>query len=313
MPWWAFAIFIGFVIAMLLVDLEFFHTEAHTPTLKESGSWVTVWVSLALIFGVGIWVFQGGTAGGEFFAGYLIEYSLSVDNMFVFVLIFSYFQVPLAFQHQVLFYGILGAMIFRGIFIFAGTALINNFEWVIYIFGAFLIFTAFRITFGSEEVHPENNPVLKFARKRMRTTHDFDGQKLFTIQNGARVATPLLVTLIFIEVTDIVFAVDSIPAIFSVNGSVHRVDVEARDPWSASALLPAGGVDEQAAPPQVRTGDHPRLRWRQDAARGGRLPLPDLDFALGDRRGPGSDRIPFVQDRAERGPHAGGGYAEPPP
>ncbi|MPZ68368.1 MAG: TerC/Alx family metal homeostasis membrane protein [Actinobacteria bacterium] len=216
MPWWAFVIFIGFVIAMLLVDLKFFHTEAHTPTLKESGAWVTVWVSLALIFGIGIWVFQGGTAGGEFFAGYLIEYSLSVDNMFVFVLIFSYFQVPLAFQHQVLFYGILGAMIFRGIFILAGTALINNFEWVIYIFGAFLIFTAFRIAFGNEEVHPENNPVLKFARKRLRTTTEFDGQKLFTMENGVRAATPLLITLIFIEVTDIVFAVDSIPAIFSV-------------------------------------------------------------------------------------------------
>lgn len=215
-PWYYFVGFIAFVIAMLLVDLKFFHTEAHTPTLKESSAWVAVWVSLAVIFGIGMWIIRGGTAGGEFFAGYLIEYSLSVDNMFVFVLIFSYFQVPVAYQHQVLFFGILGAMIFRGLFIFAGTALINSFEWVIYIFGAFLIFTAFRIAFGSEEVHPENNPVLRFARKRLRTTSDFHGQKLFTMENGKRVATPLFITLLFIEVTDIVFAVDSIPAIFSV-------------------------------------------------------------------------------------------------
>ncbi len=215
-PWFYFVGFIAFVIAMLLIDLKFFHTEAHTPTLKESSAWVTVWVSLAVIFGVGMWIIRGGTAGGEFFAGYLIEYSLSVDNMFVFLLIFSYFQVPGAYQHQVLFFGILGAMIFRGLFIFAGTALINSFEWVIYVFGAFLVFTAFRIAFGSEEVHPENNPVLKFARKRLRTTVDFHGQKLFTMENGKRVATPLFITLLFIEVTDIVFAVDSIPAIFSV-------------------------------------------------------------------------------------------------
>lgn len=215
-PWYAYVGFIAFVIAMLLIDLKFFHTEAHAPTLKESSAWVTVWVSLAVIFGIGLWIIEGGVAGGEFFAGYLIEYSLSVDNMFVFVLIFSYFQVPIAYQHQVLFYGILGAMVFRGIFIFAGTTLINSFEWVIYIFGAFLIFTAFRIAFGSEEVHPENNPVLKFARKRLRTTTEFDGQKLFTLENGKRVATPLFITLLFIEVTDIVFAVDSIPAIFSV-------------------------------------------------------------------------------------------------
>lgn len=215
-PWYYFVGFIAFVIAMLLIDLKFFHTEAHAPTLKESSAWVAVWVSLAVIFGIGMWIIRGGTAGGEFFAGYLIEYSLSVDNMFVFLLIFSYFQVPAAYQHQVLFFGILGAMIFRGLFIFAGTALINSFEWVIYVFGAFLVFTAFRLAFGNEEVHPENNPVLRFARKRLRTTTDFHGQKLFTMENGKRVATPLFITLLFIEVTDIIFAVDSIPAIFSV-------------------------------------------------------------------------------------------------
>jgi tellurite resistance protein TerC len=136
--------------------------------------------------------------------------------MFVFIVIFSYFQVPRAYQHQVLFFGILGAMIFRGVFIAAGVALIETFEWMIYVFGAFLIYTAFRIAKGTEEVHPDQNPVLKLFRRRFPTTSEFDGQKLFTLQNGKRLATPLFVTLLFIEITDIIFAVDSIPAIFAV-------------------------------------------------------------------------------------------------
>ncbi len=215
-PWYLYAGFIGFVIAMLLIDLKFFHAEEHEPTARESGIWVAIWIGLALVFGVIVYFWKGGSTGAEYFAGYLIEYSLSVDNMFVFVLIFSYFRVPLAYQHQVLFYGILGAMIFRGIFIALGVALIANFEWIIYVFGAFLIYTAFRIARGTEEVHPEDNPVLKFAQKRIHTTTRFDGQKLFTMENGKRVATPLLIVLIFIEVTDIIFAIDSIPAIFGI-------------------------------------------------------------------------------------------------
>ncbi len=215
-PWYLYAGFIGFVIAMLVIDLKFFHAEEHEPTARESGIWVAIWIGLALVFGVIVYFWKGGSTAAEYFAGYLIEYSLSVDNMFVFVLIFSYFRVPLAYQHQVLFYGILGAMIFRGIFIALGVALINNFEWIIYVFGAFLIYTAFRIARGTEEVHPEENPVLKFAQKRIRTTTRFDGQKLFTMENGKRVATPLLIVLIFIEVTDIIFAIDSIPAIFGI-------------------------------------------------------------------------------------------------
>jgi tellurite resistance protein TerC len=209
--------FIAFIVAMLLVDLKFFHAKEHEPTIKESATWVAVWVSLALAFGVGILVLEGGNLAGQYFAGYLIEYSLSVDNMFVFIVIFSYFSVPRAYQHQVLFYGILGAIVFRGLFIALGTALIHSFEWVIYIFGAFLIFTAYRVAKGSaEEMHPEHNPILKWVRKRTPTTHNFDGQKLFTIENGKRVATPLFIVLIFVEVTDILFAVDSIPAIFGV-------------------------------------------------------------------------------------------------
>lgn len=212
-----YAGFIAFIIAMLLVDLKLFHAEEHEPTIKESATWVCVWVTLAVLFGLGILVLKGHRPAGEYFAGYMIEYSLSVDNMFVFVVIFSYFSVPRAYQHQVLFYGILGAIISRGIFIALGTALINSFEWVIYIFGAFLIVTAFRVAKGTaQEVHPDDNPILKLIRKRTRTTSSFSGQRLFTVENGRRVATPLFIVLIFVEITDILFAVDSIPAIFGV-------------------------------------------------------------------------------------------------
>jgi tellurite resistance protein TerC len=216
-PWYFYAGFVAFVIAMLLIDLLFFHREEEEPSVSKSAAWVTVWVSLAVTFGIALWVIESTEAGQEFFAGYLIEYSLSVDNMFVFIVIFSYFSIPLRLQHQVLFFGILGAIIFRGIFIAIGTVLIQNFHWVIYIFGAFLLYTAYRVAIGAtEEVHPENNPVLNFARRRFRTTTKFDGQKLFTVENGKRLATPLFITLIFIETTDIVFALDSIPAIFAI-------------------------------------------------------------------------------------------------
>jgi tellurite resistance protein TerC len=216
-PWYLYVAFIAFVIGMLLIDLRFFHAEEHDPTPKESATWVGIWVALALAFGVGIFIWnERAHAGTEYFAGYILEYSLSVDNMFVFVLIFTYFQVPFAYQHQVLFYGILGAMIFRGLFIAAGVSLIQTFDWIIYVFGAFLIITAVRIAMSTEEVHPDENPILNFAKRRLPTTTKFDGQKLFTIENGKRVATPLLIVLIFIEITDIVFAVDSIPAIFGI-------------------------------------------------------------------------------------------------
>ena len=215
-PWYLYAGFIAFVIAMLLVDLKFFHAEEHDPTPRESGIWVAVWVGLAVVFGIIVFFWKGPETTAEFFAGYLIEYSLSVDNMFVFVLIFSYFKVPLKFQHQVLFFGILGAMIFRGVFIVLGVALIERFEWVIYVFGAFLIYTAIKIARGTEEVHPEDNPILNFAKKHVPSTTKFDGQKLFTMENGKRVATPLFIVLLFIELTDIVFAIDSIPAIFAI-------------------------------------------------------------------------------------------------
>jgi tellurite resistance protein TerC len=214
--WWVYAGFLAFVILMLLLDLKVFHREGHEPSTKESGIWVGVWVALAVLFGVWLLLVRGVDAGAKFFTGYLIEYSLSVDNMFVFVLIFNYFRVPFVYQHQVLFYGILGAIVFRGIFIVLGVALIERFEWVIYIFGAFLVFTAVKIARGTEEVHPEDNPVLKFLERKLPTTRRYHGQQLFAHEDARRVATPLFVCLAFIELTDIVFAIDSIPAIFGV-------------------------------------------------------------------------------------------------
>jgi tellurite resistance protein TerC len=246
-PWFFYAGFIVFVVAMLIVDLKLFHAEEHEPSVRESATWVAIWVGLALAFGVGVFLTQGGQIGGEYFAGYLIEYSLSVDNMFVFVVIFSYFNVPRAYQHQVLFFGILGAIIFRGLFIWAGTALIAAFEWVIPVFGAFLIFTAYRIAKGAtEDIHPERNPVLNFAQKRFPTTTKFDGQKLFTVENGRRLATPLFIVLLFIETTDILFAVDSIPAIFGITTEPFIVltsNVFAILGLRALYFLLAGGMD----------------------------------------------------------------------
>lgn len=202
---------------MLLVDLKVFHSEEHEPSLAESAAWAAFWVGLGIAFGIAVYFWKGSASSAEYFAGFITEKSLSVDNMFVFIVVFRYFSVPRAFQHQVLFYGILGALVFRGIFIAAGVALIENFNWIIYVFGVFLIFTAYRIAKGSaENVHPDDNPVIKFARRRLRTTSSFEGQKLFTVENGKRVATPLFITLLFIEVTDIAFAVDSIPAIFGL-------------------------------------------------------------------------------------------------
>ncbi|HET7483340.1 MAG TPA: TerC family protein [Actinomycetota bacterium] len=215
-PWYMYVAFIAFVIAMLLVDLKLFHAEGHDPTVRESATWVAIWVLLAVAFGGIVWWAKGPHISAEYFAGYLIEYSLSVDNMFVFVLIFSYFRVPFMYQHQVLFYGILGALVFRGLFIAVGVALINTFHWVIYVFGIFLVITAFRLALGSDEVDPEHNKVLAFLQKHLRTTKDYEGQRFFVIREGKRLATPLLIVLLFIEITDIVFAVDSIPAIFGI-------------------------------------------------------------------------------------------------
>lgn len=206
-----------FVLAMLALDLGVFHREAHVVTLKESLTWTTVWVTLALLFNVGIWYYAGAQKGLEFFTGYLIEKSLSVDNIFVFALLFSYFAVPPKFQHQLLFWGILGALVMRAVMIGAGVALITRFTWIIYIFGAFLILTGIKmIVKREEEIHPERNPVVKWFKKLMPVTADYREDKFFVRENGIRMATPLFVVLLLVEFTDLIFAVDSIPAIFAV-------------------------------------------------------------------------------------------------
>jgi tellurite resistance protein TerC len=216
-PWFLYGGFIVFVVAMLLVDLKLFHAQEHEPTVKESATWVAIWVALAVAFGAGVFLLQGGIAGGEYFAGYIVEYSLSVDNMFVFIVIFGYFSIPFKYQHRVLFFGILGALVFRGIFIALGTALVRNFDWIIPVFGLFLIYTAYKLAReGDQDIHPEENPVLKFAQRKFPSTTRFEGHNLFTVENGKKLATPLFITLIFIEVTDVIFALDSIPAIFGI-------------------------------------------------------------------------------------------------
>ncbi|MBI5476762.1 MAG: TerC family protein [Ignavibacteriales bacterium] len=202
---------------MLALDLGVFQKKAHFPSMKEALGWTAFWISLAILFGLFIWYERGSVKELEFFTGYVVEEALSVDNVFVFIVIFSYFSVPKNAQHKVLFWGILGAIIFRAIFIVAGAALISQFHWIIYLLGAFLIFTAIKLAVQREtEVHPEHNPLIKLARKIFPVTKDYSGEKFFVKQNGRRYATPLLLVLLMIESTDIAFATDSIPAIFAI-------------------------------------------------------------------------------------------------
>jgi tellurite resistance protein TerC len=210
-------IFNAFVFSMLALDLGVFNRKAHTPSFKEASIWSAVWIALALLFNLGVYIWLGPKSGIEFLTGYLIEYSLSVDNIFVFVLIFSAFAVPSQYQHRVLFWGVLGALILRGILIFAGAALIERFHWVLYIFGAFLIFAGIRM-FRSEEGGGDigNNRLLKFVRRFIPVTNTYHGQLFFIYEQGQRMATPLFMVLILVEFTDLLFALDSIPAIFAV-------------------------------------------------------------------------------------------------
>lgn len=209
--------FNAFIVSMLMVDLLVLHRHAHVVTVREAAITSTFWIALGLSFGGVIWAWQGGTTAGEYFAGYLIEKSLSVDNVFVFVLIFSYFAVPPMYQHRVLFWGILGALVMRGAFILAGAVLLEWLDWVLYLFGAFLLFTAFKMFRQSEmALDPEENRVLRLAARFIPMTTEYDGQKLFTRRTGTLLATPLFAVLLIVETTDLVFAVDSIPAIFAV-------------------------------------------------------------------------------------------------
>ncbi len=237
--WWFYALFTLLVIGLLALDLGVFHRKAHAVTTKEAFGWVCVWVTLAMVFCLGFWQYaewkfpqdprllaagltpEMGEALArqtalEFLTGYVVEASLSVDNIFVFLVIFAFFGIPPEYQHRVLFFGILGAMIFRVLFISLG-ALLMQFHWVIYLFGGFLILTGIKILFTPEKpLDPDKNPVLRLLRRYLPLTSEFHGQKFFVVKNGVRYGTPLLLTLVAIEVSDIVFAVDSVPAIFGI-------------------------------------------------------------------------------------------------
>ena len=214
---WLWIGFNAFVLAMLALDLGVFHRKCHVVTFRESMAWTVVWISLALLFNLGVWHFAGSAKALEFFTGYVIEKSLSVDNVFVFALLFSYFAVPAQFQHKVLFWGVLGALVMRAIMIAVGAALITKFAWIIYVFGGFLVLTGLKMIFKrEEEIHPERNPVVRLFKKFMPVTPDYRGDRFFVVENGVRMATPLFVVLLLVEISDLIFAVDSIPAIFAV-------------------------------------------------------------------------------------------------
>jgi tellurite resistance protein TerC len=210
-------IFVVAVGGLLSLDLFVFHREAKPVRMREAAVWVTVWVTLGLSFGGWIFLTRGATSGAEYLAGYLIEYSLSMDNVFVFAVLFAYFGVPPMYQHRLLFWGVMGAIVFRAIFIVAGTALLASFHFVIYLFGGLLLFTAWRmVTAGAEHVDPSTNPVLRAMRRVVPVTESFEGQKFFTRRNGRVWATPLFAALVVVETSDIMFAIDSVPAILAI-------------------------------------------------------------------------------------------------
>ena len=214
---WFWVGFNAFVLLMLALDLGVFHRKAHRVSVGEAARWSAIWVGVSLLFNAGIWMFAGRQPALEFLTGYLVEKSLAVDNIFVIALIFSYFAVPEKYQHRVLFWGILGALVMRGAFIGAGAYALERWHWVIYVFGGILLLTGIKLAVRKDEgFDPEHNPVLKLVRRVMPVTADYDGQRFFSRENGRRMATPLLLALVMVEVTDLVFAVDSIPAIFAV-------------------------------------------------------------------------------------------------
>lgn len=214
---WFWVIFNAFVLGMLVLDLGVFHRHAHAVTIKEAAIWSVVWISLALLFNYGLYLFAGSTVALEFLGGYLLEKSLSVDNIFVFVLVFSFFRVLPAYQHRVLFWGILTALILRGVMIVAGAALVTRFEFLIAVFGAFLVVTAIRMAKDNgEEIDIANNPLVRLLRRVMPVSPHYHQDRFFIVENGVRMATPLLVVLLVIESSDVIFAIDSIPAIFGI-------------------------------------------------------------------------------------------------
>lgn len=214
---YALLLFNLFVLAMLALDLGVFHRRAHAVSFREAAVWTAVWVTLAVAFNLGVYSWRGPQPALEFLTGYILEESLSMDNVFVFAVIFNYAGVSAQYQHRVLFWGILGALVMRAAFIAAGVALISKFHWILYVFGAFLVITGVKI-FREErqEIHPERNPVLRLARKLFPVTPGYEGASFFVRRNGRLFATPLFLVLVMVETTDVLFAVDSIPAIFAV-------------------------------------------------------------------------------------------------
>ena len=235
--WWFYLVFLGGVLILLALDLGVFHREAHEVSFREAATWSVVWVSLALVFGYGLYRyalwrfprdprltalpgFDPTTAARdtalEFLTGYVVEYSLSVDNIFIFVLVLTYFAIPSKHQHRILFYGILGALVFRAVFIALGSVLMRI-HWIVLLFGAFLIFTGLKMMFTPEKgIEPEKNPMIRLFRRFVPITPDFHGQRFFVHLNGVLHATPLFIALLFVELTDIIFAVDSVPAIYAL-------------------------------------------------------------------------------------------------
>lgn len=220
---WAWVSVLAVVLLMLAIDL-FAHRDAHVIRVREAAKWSVVWVLSGVSFGIVVWIMWGAEFGQQYFAGYLIEKSLAVDNVFVWAIIFASFAVPAQFQHRVLFLGVLGALVFRGIFIAAGAALIESFSWILYVFAAFLIYTGWQMfATRNDHFHPEKSKVLKLFRRIVPVSDAFYGQKLLVRKAGVVVATPLLAVLVLVEFTDIVFAVDSIPAIFAVTSEPFLV------------------------------------------------------------------------------------------
>ncbi len=233
-PLWAWVGFTALIVVLLVLDLLVLGRGAREISFRQATMLSVFWIGLALLFGVAVFVAAGPGRGGEYFAGYLVEKSLSVDNVFVFALIFSYFAVPSRYQYRVLLWGIVGALILRGFFIAVGAELLDRYGWMVYVFGVFLIYTGIRMALHRDtEVHPERNPILRVVRRVVPMTRDFAGERFFVRHAGKLVATPLLAVIIMVGTTDVVFAVDSIPAIFAITSSAFVV-------WSANAFAVLG-------------------------------------------------------------------------
>lgn len=215
--WWHWALFIALILVFLALDIGVFHRHAHVVGFREAFLWTGLWISLAMAFGFGVLrPMRGEKEALEFVTGYLLELSLSMDNVFVIALIFAYFQIPAQYQHRVLFWGVLGAIVMRGFMIGVGVALISWLTWILYVLGAFVLYTGFKMLFFEPEVHPEKNRIVLLARKLYPVSPTLDGQRFITRWNGKRALTPLALVLLMVETTDLVFAIDSIPAIFAV-------------------------------------------------------------------------------------------------